>query len=891
MRTPSGLVETTEEELNSLAKKMEQPLPPTNPAAAASIGASPDAAKMAGSRQQKAAVHDKAVDPTKRLDTVQRREAPQPKQAAPVSQSPAQITAIQKLRGIDSVAPQIQAIVQKKLAAQTASTQLNTARLDAGEYSSANPRADLEALLNQYVQLSSNPETPPTEINKVLADLQTKYGISDPKGYVNLDQSSIADQAKGVQIKAGELDIPNAEALDTLLPANWRDMSVDDFQIAVEDARQQHFNRVGALKAQMVAATNPAIRQQLMEELEALGESGVTGQEAEAKSITSQLRESATISIGGREFTVQELMSDELVSDLIRDYLSPTASPKFKEELAKEHPEFVAWINSNADELKGLADRMGVQQTDFRDLQVQVDEALRETGLNEDALKRLYGTGTDGVVTEAMDVAANSIYEALQDKDTGAALLSAINASPALVDVFKTMPAEKIKSVTAANTSYATNSAAQHMLGRVPEFETDVEDLDQMLDAVDVANSLTAVGVNPQDPDAVALFRSGELTPAIAKALTSDEWTAFKEYRDTERLLDSADTIEELLGMLTSESLSELNAQYATIAKQAKWSQSARQALEDIHQTYDINEDGVIDQKDATGIKKSLQENLGSASLEDFAAGKAKLDRASQSIGSLSERLDRDVAAALSYDANLDQNFSSDELISMATSNPRLLNYLESQGSVRPNTAKAATEAGRLGIYGGNISEPLKRKLFTALEKDGEITSAAVYGLTLDELQEYGNLNAPGFTPEGFQALYNRKADEMINREMAAFGMTPDRMDNLMLALELGRTLNPEQTNDINQLLSRIQAVGNPRFQERVAGLRTRIETIATYNKIRSMGLTGKQMEAYEAHRNAGHQLNPQHTALLEKAYNMIKGNPNFRGFANDILKLIQHRF
>jgi hypothetical protein len=569
LRINGKLVQSTEEELRNLAKKQGTPGVPITPAGAAASGASPDAAKMAGSRQQKEAAPtavkvqtDKSLAGTQRLD--QGREVATGAEQAQAAKA----GKLQQLSGVDE---RVQALVNQQLSAGNlqASAAAQTAYNDA-QLATLAPTVDqagVKTLLDKYHQLNLELQSPaldPTarqakqaELNQALADLTNQYGINNPQAYLDVSQTRVGSTAaqsviNPADVKLSTLDVSplglsQAELTDLLGP-DWADLSVGQFQQRVNDVRQAEFQRINTLRGQLVTLPVGSAQRELV--LRELGDSanvGVTGVEQGIKQLQQQLDEASVVKVGGVDYTVENLLKDETISRLVADYLNPAGDPEDKAALEQGNPDLVAWIKGNSQALTDLAKQMGVSDAGFGTVQ-EGQKALATVGegatLSDAVMKNLVPEWGSAVAS-VTDLSDNGLYAALKDPsvttDDRADLAAKLNADPELVQTLAGLPAEQVLAADKAADAVSNDDVLAKVLGfddptKIPKFLTDADaqkTIARVQPLIEKLRTDSSWAAKLEEPEMQELLRKGELTAKNIAALMDNpqSYQDYKEYQ------------------------------------------------------------------------------------------------------------------------------------------------------------------------------------------------------------------------------------------------------------------------------------------------------------------------------------------------------------------------
>ena len=300
-RVGGQLVETDNYNTKQLAKLAGTPVGPTTPAGVETVGGNPDQAKMAGTPAQKQPVIQDATKPQETLQTAQRTQAPRQQVTAPEEQAAQKANQLMQLGSLHT---RVEALIAKDLKLQApAQGQLSEQQVAALP---AEVRAQAETLLNAVI---ANPQ----DQNALAAATQfwRENGLATvdnftPEQFIATAQQSLGKQAAEqvrdtVQLANLELGENERAALEEVFGDTWQQFTVPQLAQAVEDMRQREFSRAQSLRAELASATG-ARREQLLTELNDLGQSGIAGTEAGVKEIAQQIDKADTVQIGGETY-------------------------------------------------------------------------------------------------------------------------------------------------------------------------------------------------------------------------------------------------------------------------------------------------------------------------------------------------------------------------------------------------------------------------------------------------------------------------------------------------------------------------------------------------------------------------------------------------------------
>lgn len=522
------LFETSQEELQ---KQQQAATTPTSPAANAAAGGSPDAAKMAGTPAQKNNVLKAATAPSQTLRQAQRMYQPK-QEAAPSEQARSKM---ERLKGFGSLETQIENLIQQKIdaAAQQKITQL---QINEGAVQAEKEpiQAQLTTALQQYAAApagSPEREQALVAMSNVLGHTPTDAEL---QGYFQAVPEALAASAQEVmpaeQFKLGQIDI--SQLGDTaqieqdlgLQPGQLQDMTLAEFQQAVQDTESREFNRIQNLQAQLVTATG-AQREILMRELGTAAQAGITGIEAGIDRIQQQLDSAQTVNIAGQDRSLEEVFEDDALSDIIVEALR---DEKALERLRQTEGGLAAWIEENKASLEAMQATAREEARGFGETQQQV------AALGENIKQDVYSA----IVGDLPQFMTSAERAALETKLQNSGLYQAIKDDPQLGNKLSGEEAkalsgydkETINTLKEASQDLIDNPALADIIGlEAGKFITDTATADSL---ADMKSRYDIVADNPilLDSKMKDIIKNGTLSAAQLQLIADnpDEWADVK---------------------------------------------------------------------------------------------------------------------------------------------------------------------------------------------------------------------------------------------------------------------------------------------------------------------------------------------------------------------------
>lgn len=401
------LVDTSEEELQSIAKASGSPIP-TTPQETGVIGASPDAAKMAGTPGQTQVALRANIQGQNDLGTAQRTQQPR-KVANQVEQTSQQRSA--QLQGLGDLQSRVQQLADK---------QINQALTQAPIQPQINTEALLADLANQPVQVQQQIQAAlgkaaqgtasPADYQQIasalgynpanIAELKDKIGK-----YFQPASDQIANQlttAVPGQVTVGSLSKDQLQslgfnslgALTNLLGLPNRDalknMTIEQLQEQVQKVQQEDYNQTRALEQRAAdPALSEAERQQATHDLRQLGAVGTQASEQDMQNLNSQLENADQVSFNGQQYTVGDILSDDFLKATVKAYID---NPEAAAQLKEKEPELSTWIDQNRAALEKSVQSASQGAQSVIDKQIR-NQALAKVGdytVPDEVMKQIY---------------------------------------------------------------------------------------------------------------------------------------------------------------------------------------------------------------------------------------------------------------------------------------------------------------------------------------------------------------------------------------------------------------------------------------------------------------------------------------------------------------------
>jgi len=265
-----------------------------------------------------------------------------------------------------------------------------------------------------------------------LQDLYDVVGgsqLADVARFFNTDANTLANvlapvvtQEEGeVRIELNELDLTGIDTASIALALGIPEeslltMTLDEIDQQINLIEQREFNEIANLTAQLSDPTlsfqrKQAIQQRLLD----LGASGYMGIEQSVDILQEQLDAEVAIEVAGKEYSVEDLLSDEGMSELIAEAVK---DEDFLAEL-KDDPRFAKvaeWVEENRFALSNLVGEYQTTATAFTDTQDQAASLFSSLGETDEAKALLASMlGVDELPSSITAAELEAFQKALED--------------------------------------------------------------------------------------------------------------------------------------------------------------------------------------------------------------------------------------------------------------------------------------------------------------------------------------------------------------------------------------------------------------------------------------------------------------------------------------------
>lgn len=376
------LAEQSPEEVQSLASKAGLASAPLTPMGTAAIGGNEHQQKMAGAPNQKMAALSMSMQPGMDLATATRQGQVRSQATAPEQATQQKGQDLQALGGVGDRVNDLINAQRSRLA--------SAAPVEAQAVDQFNGR-DLSSIKPLLAQLRSNPG----DMNLQLAvNKELGYDISrqlSPDEINSLYESSVNTITKGANgnidhdltvtdlINNGSMgyDAPTLahllgvpeEQLSTMTVAQLRNqvnqVQANEFSKSAETDQAQQSTQLGTAERQLA-------HQAGMENARV----GTRSSEADVQKVEQAIANGDQVQFGGKSYTVEDLLSDSNISDIISNYMNSAPGSPGRTQLEQSEPELIKFIQGNQAVLHDAAERLSRGATDFHGVQEQNKQLL-----------------------------------------------------------------------------------------------------------------------------------------------------------------------------------------------------------------------------------------------------------------------------------------------------------------------------------------------------------------------------------------------------------------------------------------------------------------------------------------------------------------------------------
>jgi hypothetical protein len=459
-----SLQENSKKDITQLTEQNGLATAPTTAIGAGMLGANPDVQKMMGTPAQLSAALNKKQDtakPQANLQTALRQQQARTTATAEESQKMQKSKDMEDLGGLgDRVVSFIN--TQKQLL-QAQADNVQTAGAPQAQAQTQFQGQDISRLAPQLEALRNDPTN-----MQLMLEVQQSLGMDTTKQLDPAQINSLYEDAtstisrQGASVIDDSLNVSNlindpnfgyspAQLSELLgLPeANIAGMSVGQLRDQINKTIEQEYNQAQTLQQQagstQLGAAERGLARQAGRELSA---TGVRATEADMQNLQSQIESADVVSFAGKRLKVDELLKDETISGIIKEYLEAGPDSEIRKQVDSSEPALKDFIAKNQAALQDAASQLEAGASEFRKIQ-EDNKALAKLGtmeLDSSIMKALVpGFGslqaqrvdpasipffqyTQGLTDDGKDRVANTLNTAIEADPSIAAELPALNA-------------------------------------------------------------------------------------------------------------------------------------------------------------------------------------------------------------------------------------------------------------------------------------------------------------------------------------------------------------------------------------------------------------------------------------------------------------------------------
>ena len=172
--------------------------------------------------------------------------------------------------------------------------------------------------------------------------------------------------------------------------ADMAKMTITDFQNKIAELEQSEFTRAQQATQELGSgllggAEAEAARGQLRE-MSAVGTRAV---EAQMSRVADAIDQGDTVTFGGQEISIRDLLSDTIITKYVQDYLANPES-EFSKALRAQNPDFVKFIDSNKAIFAKVASDLETGITGINKAQAEKQKIADDLGLTQEALTSIW---------------------------------------------------------------------------------------------------------------------------------------------------------------------------------------------------------------------------------------------------------------------------------------------------------------------------------------------------------------------------------------------------------------------------------------------------------------------------------------------------------------------
>ena len=413
--------------------------------------------------------------------------------------------------------------------------------------------ADQKAKLDAVLASNGSPES-------IAAAMQA--GIPNPKSYftVGADGSFSYTDAASKQLAAAAQDSLKLtpEALKQmgyadpaafaqtlgLAPEQLAGMTLQDVQAQVQQRLQQEYTRTEELKrAASDPAAGPNERAAAREALRASGATGVYATEADMKRLSDSVDAADEVEFNGEIVSVEKLLSDEFMSDLMKKYVEAPEGSDFRKQIEAKEPQLAAWMREHEAALKEAALQLKTGFGQFDEIQgankQTVDNLSVALGGNpnlaSDLIHALFPDFKPGMSATKLDMSKAPGLDLLSDP----AKMQAAGLDPAAAASNLKQLAETSPEAAASLMKMSPEELKQFGLG-----ERDSPNFQRWMKYVQEWKAVSSL--NPEDPESIVdyLFGPEQSLQSIQAAFTRELAAAKQTGQESAWLKSARDALD-----------------------------------------------------------------------------------------------------------------------------------------------------------------------------------------------------------------------------------------------------------------------------------------------------------------------------------------------------------
>lgn len=232
-------------------------------------------------------------------------------------------------------------------------------------------------------------ETDPAKRNAATLELNKQLGLT-AESALTADQAAgligklpetvaAAAQAKVTEAVGPKLTMEDFGQLGTspeelsslfgISPDELKNMSITDLQNKLASVGQEQFGETQDVRAGVTSALlSETERGALRDVLTTLEERGVAGAEMQIGEIGKDIVSGSTISLGGQQYSIEELLASDEMTDIVTQVLGDPKG-KFAETLKATEPDLYNWIEKSQAGLQNLLKQTGAGVGQFKTIQ------------------------------------------------------------------------------------------------------------------------------------------------------------------------------------------------------------------------------------------------------------------------------------------------------------------------------------------------------------------------------------------------------------------------------------------------------------------------------------------------------------------------------------------